>query len=115
MRRGIQLLQKAVPAFRVPRSVSQNTVSRCSPAVTVKNSGLFDKYYGSFFLFKISFTFDLYDMTRKTTREKKFACWECDSLQDAENIYSVEDLARSGELFFIQQFVVLFHTAGNLT
>ena len=49
---------------------------------------------------KICFTFDLYDMTRKTTREKKFACWKCDSIQSR----TVEGLFRSGELFFIEQF-----------
>ena len=68
----------------------------------------------------ICFTFDLCDMTRKTTREKKFACWKCDSLKDAENIkaYRVALLKiyfAVGSCFSLNNFVVLFHTAGNLT
>ena len=60
---------------------------------------------------KICFTFDLYDMTRKATREKKFPCWKCDSIQSR----TVEDLSvRSGELFFIEQFCSAVSLSGKL-
>ena len=59
---------------------------------------------------RIFFTFDLYDMTRKTTREKKFACWKCDSIQSR----TVEDYFAVGSCFSLNNFVALFHTAGTL-
>ena len=59
---------------------------------------------------KICFTFDLFAMTRKTTREKKFACWKCDSIQSR----TVKDLFRSGELFFIEQFCSAVSHSGKL-
>ena len=53
-------------------------------------------------------------------RTEKFACWKCDSLKDAENIkaYRVALLKiyfAVGSCFSLNNFVVLFHTAGNLT